>query len=258
MPDRMSLPTPWPVPERNPYRIPGPARVLVLSDVHVPFHATEILTLALDYAKKWKPTHVLLNGDLIDFYAESEFLRNPKMRNLAGELAMGNEFLAYLRGLFPKAPIIYKRGNHEMRWDSYLIKNAPELFGLLTTTFEAQFPDWVIHVPPLTAVELGALLVLHGHEYRFAIQNPVNPARGLFLRTLTNALCGHFHQVSEHSGKDGHGKLLTTWSTGCLCELSPDWLSRNNWGHGFATVEVAADGAFDVQNLRVYKGKVRS
>jgi predicted phosphodiesterase len=40
------------------------------------------------------------------------------------------------------------------------------------------------------------------------------------------------------------------------CDLNPDYRPMNNWNHGFAFAETAADGSFEVQNLRVIDGKV--
>jgi hypothetical protein len=52
------------------------------------------------------------------------------------------------------------------------------------------------------------------------------------------------------------GKLITTWSTGCLCNLNPDYMVLNKWNHGFAFVEVGSNGDFTVKNHRIYKGRV--
>lgn len=256
----LECPAPWTPANRTPRAIKGPARVLILSDIHYPFHDREALILAVEHGVKFKPTHLLINGDMVDFYAGSSFETDPSKRNMPEELRIANAGLEWLSKLFPKCRVIYKQGNHEQRWDRYIWRNAPALCGLVTTTFAAQFPliasGRVKLVDSLTSVMVGKLLVLHGHEYRFSIQNPVSPARGLSLRSRTTALCGHFHQRSEHSVRDGHGKLLTTWSTGCLCDLSPEFLPRNEWSHGFAEVEVYKDDSFNVANLRIIHGKI--
>ena len=49
---------------------------------------------------------------------------------------------------------------------------------------------------------------------------------------------------------------MSTWSTGCLCDLHPDYRPLNNWNHGFAIVEVAKDGTFQVQNKTVINGTI--
>ena len=64
--------------------------------------------------------------------------------------------------------------------------------------------------------------------------------------------CGHFHQTSQNSGRRLDGVDLTTWSFGCLSDLSPDWNpygNRWNWGYGLINIE--DNGDFQVVNRRV-------
>lgn len=249
------------VPDRTPYRIPGPARVLVLPDVHIPYHDKNAIEIALDWGAKWKPTHILLNGDWVDFYAISFFQRDPRLRDLQKEIELSDAGLKDIRKRFPRVKIILKAGNHEARWRSWLWTHAPELAGVPRLSLESLLSldtFKVEMVPSLTQIRLGKLVVIHGHEYRWgAIANPVNPARGLYLKTKTSALCSHHHQVpTRHSDTDAMGHLTTTWATGCLCHLSPDYNPMNNWGHGFAAVEIGRAGEYDVMNARIYKGKV--
>lgn len=253
------FPPPLEVVDRKPYTIQGPARVLVLPDVHMPYHDAEAVDMAMEWGAKWKPTHVLLNGDWVDFYAASDFDRDPNKRNIMVEVVQARLGLEILRKRFPRAKIVFKAGNHEARFQRFLWHKAPEIAGvpalslpeLLTLSeYKADY------VPSLVQIRVGKLVVIHGHEYRWAISNPVNPARGLFLRAKSSALCSHHHQKSNHSEQDIQGHLITTWSTGCLCGLSPDYNPINNWSHGFAAIEVSPDGAYDVENLKIYKGRV--
>jgi hypothetical protein len=36
-----------------------------------------------------------------------------------------------------------------------------------------------------------------------------------------------------------------------LCDMSPAYARINKWNHGFAAVEVASDGAYDVRNFQI-------
>lgn len=256
----MKLPEPRKPSDRSPVQVSGKSNILILSDIHIPYHSKMAVELAVKEGKRRNADTVIINGDFADNYSVSSHETNPSKRDTAAEIQDVKEGLEWLQNQFPKALLIYKSGNHELWWDKYLYKNAPMLCGLPTTTWKAQIDPsnsrWQ-HVDSLTAVKINSLLVLHGHEYKFAISNPVNAARGLFLRTKCTSICGHFHQRSEHSEKDGNGKLITTWSTGCLCDLQPDYASRNNWSHGFAFVE-ADKQDFNVHNLRIINGKVCS
>lgn len=105
-------------------------------------------------------------------------------------------------------------------------------------------------------VKAGKLNLLHGHEFQSGVIAPVNVARGVFLRAKTNTLVGHSHVTSEHTERDLNGDIVTCWSTGCLCELTPEYARINKYNHGFAHVLVNKDGGFNVKNMRIIKGKI--
>lgn len=240
-------------------QIDGPLRALVLSDVHIPYHDPEALLSSLKYGLDRKADTVLLNGDTADFFGVSQWQKDPRQRDLTGEIKAVREFLGIVREGFPKARIIFKHGNHEERWERYLFAKAPEVVGV--EDFELgqilRFAELRIEeVRDMRPIRLGKLNVIHGHEYRFAIQSPVNPARGFYLRAKTHVLGGHLHQTSQHSEKDLEGKVISAWSTGCLSDLHPDYRPLNNWSAGFAFVEVDKEGKFQVSNPRIIDGKI--
>lgn len=240
------------------YELPGPMRILRLSDVHIPYHSREAVQVAVKYGKDHGANTILLSGDIFDFFTISRWEKDPRKRNLPGEIEAGRQFLRYIRREFPDARIVFKEGNHEERWESYLRSKAPELLGLDEFTWQGVYRlnDHAIeHVGDRRPIQLGKLIDIHGHEYRFNISNPVNPARGLFLRGKVHAICGHFHQTSQHSEKRLDNHVVATWSTGCLCDLHPDYAPINNWNHGFVFAEIGPDGDFAVTNLRIVNGK---
>lgn len=247
------------LPGWEPVAFNGPLRVLILSDVHLPYHSQTALKLAIQYGLDHRATMVLLNGDIVDCFSLSRWEKDPGKRDFPGEVRTGRQFLTGLRKTFPRAKLCWKAGNHEERFVSFLRMKAPELLGLPEFEWGSVFGlkdlgvQWVDGKRP---IRLGKLNVIHGHEYRFAIQNPVNPARGLFLRAKDHGLCGHFHQSAHHSDKTIEGKIISCWSTGCLCNLTPEYAPLNPWGWGFAFVNVDASGGFHVENMRIVGGKV--
>jgi predicted phosphodiesterase len=245
--------------EWDEFPITGATRTLILSDIHIPYHDRAALLVAAQYGYDNKADTVILNGDTADFFSVSFWEKDPRKRNFGLELNTVHKFLELLRATFPKARIIFKLGNHEERWIRYMRVKAPELLGVDRFEFKELFQldkFGIELVEDKRVVKLGALNILHGHEYRFAISNPVNPARGLFLRCKAHAICGHFHQSSHHTEKTVEQKIIATWSTGCLCDLHPEYAPLNNWVHGFAFVESMSDGKFNVQNKVIRNGKV--
>lgn len=239
-------------------KLSGPLRVLVLADLHVPYHDNVAIDTAIRYGLDHQADCVLLNGDVVDFFGLSMWEKDPRKRDVPAEVRAGRQFIKALRQAFPTARIVWKEGNHEERWERYLRLKAPELLGLDEFEWHEVYglsELKIEHVGDKRPVKLGELAIIHGHEYSFAIANPVNPARGLYLRGKVHAMCGHFHQSSQHSEKDLNGHVVSTFSTGCLSDLHPDYRPLNNWCHGFAFVESDKAGRFTVQNLRIIKGK---
>lgn len=238
--------------------MPG-KRVLVLPDMHIPYHDKMAILQAVTFGRRFSADSILINGDACDIHTLSRFETDPREKKFGLEIEMMRLFFKWLREVFPKAAIIYKMGNHDERYDSFMIRSAPELIGV--DVFEWSnilklAEHRVTLVKDKRPIQIGDLTVIHGHEYRFAISNPVNPARGLFLRSKSYAMCSHFHQSSYHTEKTINDKRIATWSTGCLCDLHPRYLPFNNWSHGFACVEVFNNNKFNVENKIVSHGKV--
>lgn len=233
--------------------------VLLLSDIHIPYHNKKSLTIALGEAKRVGVGKIVLNGDTLDAYQLSSFNRDPRARDFKGELDDTRQFLEALRDEFPDAQIVWKDGNHEERFMRYLMNRAPELIQVNEFRLEILlhlFDLGINYVTEKRPIRIGKLNVIHGHEYDTGISNPVNPARGLFLRGKVSAIEGHFHQTSEHSESNMEEELITCWSTGCMCELHPLYKPFNKWNHGFSIVTLKSDGNFHVDNRRIKGDKL--
>ncbi len=238
--------------------MPG-KRVLILSDLHIPYHDLSAVKAAIKYGRDNKADSVLLNGDIFDFFALSFWEKDPRKRNLKGEVEAGRAFLESVRLAFPKAEIVMKEGNHEERWFRYLASKAPELLDLDETDWPAIYQLDEHKILPLRErriVKIGKMNVIHGHELHGNPNAVQQPARWLFLRAKTHALCGHYHRRGEFSAANllGHSNRCIT--TGCLCKTRTDFSVVNEWNQSFAMVYVGADGAFEVDHKTVKNGGV--
>lgn len=244
--------TPWAT-----FRLP-PGNILTLSDIHLPYHDPAALEAALAYGEEHDADHILLNGDTIDFYSCSRFETNPAERDLRGELEAAEQLFAHLRGRFPKARILFKKGNHDERWDSFIWAKAPELWNLKQMQLE-HITNMELHgiemLPRRCRITAHKLNILHGHELDKGFIAPVNPARGAFLRSVECVLVGHFHRTSEHIERSINNKQIACFSAGCLAGLWPDYAVANKWNHGFALIENSA-GGFTMHNKRIMDGRV--
>lgn len=255
---RLSLPDPIQT-DFSPIKIDWPSKWLIIGDIHLPNHHNPTLKIAVKTAKKHKVSGILFNGDILDSHQLSKFCKDPLKPRYEAEVKLAKHLFDWFREQFPEADMIFKEGNHEERLQTYIMDKAPALFGI----DEFRLPyilglgqRGIEHVADKRLIRMGRLNVVHGHEFPRAISNPVNPARGLFLRAKKSALCNHFHQVTEHAENDVTGVPISTWSIGCACDKNPPYMPLNNWGHGFAIVEVLTQDRFVVQNFRCWHGKL--
>jgi predicted phosphodiesterase len=240
----------------EPYQLKA-KRLLVLSDIHIPYHSIDALTCAFDYAKKEKPDAILLNGDTIDFFGLSRFMKDPKKRSVAHELQAFKELVDVIKKTF-NAKIYYKMGNHCERYEHFLWMKAHELVGIEEFDFSNIIKaraEGIEIIKDKRIMKAGDLNIIHGHEFGGSVFSPVNIARGLFLKGKVSAMQGHNHSTSEHTESNMNGEITTTWSLGCLCELHPAYLPINKWNWGMALIDIDGQN-FEVRNKRIFKGKV--
>ena len=245
--------------KNEPFIIPkGQNNILILSDIHFPYQDNKALELAINYGIENKVNAVYLNGDTLDFYQVSRFTKDRRLRDMAGEIEMGREFLKMLQQTF-NCPIYFKIGNHEKRYEEYLMVKAPELLGIDDFKLEQLLKMREFGVTLVKDKQMslaGKLPILHGHEWFGGFAPPVNPARGLFLKAKQSCIVGHHHRTSEHTEKTLGGEVTTTWSTGCLCGLEPEYAPYNNYNHGFAHVKVDKTGNYELKNIRIIDYKI--
>lgn len=246
---------------RHPYILPkADNNILLISDLHIPYHNISAITAALKYGEEAKVNTIIINGDLIDFYQISRFQKDPRKRSIKYEFDATKEFLRVLRATFPNARIYWVKGNHCNRYEHWLMAKAPEVFDDPYYKMEERLRlnEERIHlIGDKTLVKAGKLNIHHGHLFFRGFIAPVNSARGLFLKAKESTICSHVHKISEHTETNLSGELTTCWSTGCLCELSPDYSPfANNYAHGFAHILVNDDRTYSVKNFRILNGKI--
>ncbi len=231
----------------------------IFTDLHIPYHDPDAIEIAMEYCAEQEHTDFLiLGGDFIDCHALSYWEKDPRARSLAGEIEKAKEILDALRKTFKR--IIYKEGNHENRLTRYIWQHAPALVGLegvdLPTLLGLKERK-IAWVHEASAIISPRLTIIHGHEFGGFVSNPVNPARGLFMRAKANAICGHFHQTSHHSEGTVEADVISCWSVGCLCNLRPLYrpMAFTKWNHGFARLAFEGE-KFWVRNHEIADGKV--
>lgn len=234
--------------------------ILLISDLHIPYHNIKAVTIALDYGKANDVNTIFINGDLIDNHQVSRFETDPKKRSVKQEFDATKQFLVSLRAAFPDAAIYWLKGNHCIRWEKFLLMKVREIWDDEYFQLEERLQLNSVKVKLLDdkrLVKAGKLSITHGHHIFKGVFTPVNPSRGAFLRAKQSLIVGHLHRASHHPEVDLDGKIISCWSTGCLCELKPNYSPMvSNSQHGFAHIIVDKNGDYTVKNYQIVNGKL--
>lgn len=245
-----------------PVYLPNAAdNILLLSDAHVPFQDVMAQDTAVDYGLGEKVNTIVLLGDILDFYRWSDHRSDPRAVNPELEIEIGKEWLYTLRDKFPKARIYYKLGNHEFRYERQLWLKAPEWLGIKDTRFENIF-DFeklkITYVHNKAQIRDEKFTLIHGHEAdrRMWGSSPISPARTYWNRFQDNIIGADKHRTDSWPVTTGRGVSKGGWCLGCICDLSPEYASINQWNHGFGHIKKKKNGNFRMRNMWIIEGDV--
>ena len=77
-------------------------RILVISDMHIPYHHKDAISFLKEIKKEFKPDTVVNIGDSLDFHAISMHDSNPDLYSAGHELKEARKYIKELEGVFPE------------------------------------------------------------------------------------------------------------------------------------------------------------
>ena len=208
--------------------------LLIFSDAHRPYHDERAWQLMLQVGRWLKPTHLVVNGDLADFYAVSSHSKDPRrVKSLDAELADVNKGLDELDALGATFKHLIS-GNHEDRLARYLQDRAPELFTMfeLPKLFNLKGRGW-LYTPYKDHTKVGKLHLTHdvGAAGRYASFKALDT----YQHSIST---GHTHRLCYVVEGNAVGEFKLSCSFGWLGDASKvDYMHRvsvlKNWTLGF-------------------------
>lgn len=186
LPDKPVTP-PEPV-EQNGYQ-----KVLVLSDLHVPFHHNDLLVQALrDHADAHT---VVILGDFLDMYSASRFARTRPVDPM-DELRQAAAILEFIASRHQRVVVL--EGNHDTRAQRWLQVNRPEISPLLLHPFDYLRYVW----------RDGELMRRYPNvefpRSELHVSGPLSPISTRHFTVLGDALLGHFERSLKGPAKTVH------------------------------------------------------
>lgn len=223
----------------------------IINDVQIPWQDKIALATVVDFVRDLRPHGVVLNGDIVDCYAISDFNKNPQRIKQWGLTREIRESAALMERIGANAKERHwVGGNHEDRWRRVvwqfphlegMLKEFPKAFRMAEHGFEWRPYGAVLH--------LGKLVVTHGSVVR---QHSAYTAKAHYDKFGGSVLHGHTHRLGIYYRTNARG-VHAAWENGCLCSLKPEYVQFPDWQQGFAVVHVDDNGFFNVQQIPILR-----
>jgi hypothetical protein len=231
-------------------------RCIVCADIHIPYQDNLAVSAMIEYMLEYKPTTIIIDGDILDFYQISSFVKNPANKGTSEEIRETKKFLTELRQLFPDARIIIKEGNHEQRLEKYIFQNAKAIADLIDDLIPMKLGLSELKIEyKIDPFSFGKLWILHGHEKPGGAYNPEYITNVIWQYVHDHFAVGHFHRGQEKIFKNIKGDTFYACSVPYLAGKM-DYAVLNKWSQGFLRVDFSTSGKFKAQLLKIIDGEI--
>lgn len=248
----------------NPYTI-------VAGDFHFPQHCPKTIAILLETIRQLKPQELILNGDTVDLLAVSRYPKDQRHKwDLQQEVVAFHEFLHQVMSIGNAWGMRLREteANHSgngtaSRWHRYLSDRVPVLYAhpeaQQLLNYETWFyPTWAPIALVESAILADDLLVLHGDLVR---KHAAYSARGHAEKWHSSVMHSHTHRMGasfERIPAVGNRPEMVrkAYEIGCMCSLTPSYVSAPNWTNGFAIVAHGDENAeYGVELVSVQNGR---
>lgn len=227
-------------------------RILIVPDVHIPYHDVRAWDLMVKVAKDFEPSHIVVLGDFADFYAVSSFGKDPTRANqLDVEIAECNKALDQL-DLIGARHKYFISGNHEQRLERYLQDKSPALFSMLKveSLFKLKQRGW--HFTPYREdVKIGKVYFTHdvGQGGRTAAHKTMDTYQH-------SIITGHSHRMAYVVESNATGTSMLSAQFGWLGDVKQcDYLHRikaqKDWALGFGLGYIRSNGVMHLNPVPI-------
>lgn len=235
--------------------------VLVLPDLHVPFHDARSLAAVLDYAADERWDECVLLGDFLDLNCISAH-NTGKPRLVEGQSlgadydtgrAVLDSILKAVRRKHDGCKVVLLEGNHEQRVDRLLDAN-PVLAGVVEVQrglgLRERGVKWV------KSWSRGELYRVGNAHFHHGLYTNIHHAKKTVEAFGVPIYYGHTHDIQGYS-KVLRGRDLTIEgaSLGCLCEYEQQYLrgGPSRWQQAVTVFRVFPDGYFQRETTAIFK-----
>lgn len=195
------------------------SRVLLISDMHIPYHHPDVLKFLKYLKDKYNPTRIICLGDELDKHALSFHDSDPDLPSAGDELKLALPVIKALKELFPVMDIlesnhgslVYRKAKHHGIPRQYL-KSYNDVLGV--------DEDWQWWFDMTIDLPNGSKCYLHHGKSSDVVQ--------LSQQMGMNAIQGHYHEKAYVGYWANPNGLFWGLQAGCLINDSTYAFNYNN------------------------------
>lgn len=193
--------------------------VLLISDLHIPYHHPDALRFLQYLKSKYKPTRVICMGDELDKHALSYHDSDPDLPSAGDEIRRSIPIIQQLFAMFPKMDIL--ESNHgSLIWRKAKTHGIPRHYIKSYNDVLGVDDGWKWHFDLTIDLPTGKKCYFHHGKTSNVIQ--MSQQSGMC------AVQGHFHELFKVEYWGNSTGLYWAMQTGCLIDNDSYAFSYNN------------------------------
>lgn len=212
-------------------------KILIVGDLHMPYHNKRALRRIYEAIEKEKPTHVIQIGDLYDQYSFSRFSKKnitTSTKEVKRAREHGIKFWETVRSRVPNAQCFQILGNHDVRLSKRIAEKVPEAYELVKEKLDELYTFKKVRTIYDERVELKihGVTFMHGYRSRLGDHMRFNGA---------NTVVGHSH-TGGAVYEQRNGRIIWELNAGYVADekseplkYRPQSTSRWTLGYGLIT-----------------------
>ncbi|QDP47732.1 metallophosphoesterase [Marinobacter sp.] len=181
--------------------------VLVISDLHIPYHHPDAFAFLTALKKKYKPDLVVNIGDEIDQHSISFHSHHPDLKSPGDELRAARKYVKELEKIFPKMTLVHS--NH-----SSLVYRKAVATGL-SLEYLKSYNEFLQVGPGWQWVDNLTVTLSDGQKCFFTHGMAADVMK-VAQQYGMNAVQGHYHSKFSIGYYSNPDKLVWGLQTGCL------------------------------------------
>lgn len=181
--------------------------VLVISDLHIPYHHPDAFDFLKALKQKYKPDLVVNVGDEIDQHNISMHESNPDLPSSGDELRLSRKYIHELEKIFPKMKIMHS--NHSSLIYRRAIKHG------LSAEYLKSYNEFLQVGPGWEWVD-DLYITLSDGQKCFFTHGMSARALQVSMQYGCNVVQGHYHTKFSIEYFSNPDKLVWALQTGCL------------------------------------------